>query len=65
MPRSSRTRTLLIQWSFTGNAASVHRVLGRTAAAAAAMPGARIHFEGRAQAARSAHAAALSCAYAM
>ena len=36
---------LLIQWSFTGNAGSVHRVLGRTAAAAGHHDRASVHFE--------------------
>jgi hypothetical protein len=35
----------LIQWSFTGSAGSVHRVLGRTAAAAGWYDRARTHFE--------------------
>ena len=35
----------LIQWSFTGSAGSVHRVLGRTAAAAGWHDRARTHFE--------------------
>ena len=35
----------LIQWSFTGSAGSVHRVLGRTAAAAGRHDRARTHFE--------------------
>ena len=36
---------LLAQWSFTGNAGSVHRLLGRTAAAAQQRHRAREHFE--------------------
>ena len=36
---------LLAQWSFTGNAGSVHRLLGRTAAAAQHRDRAREHFE--------------------
>jgi len=36
---------LLAQWSFTGNAGSVHRLLGRTAAAAEQRDRAREHFE--------------------
>jgi tetratricopeptide (TPR) repeat protein len=36
---------LLIQWSFTGSAGSVHRVLGRTAAAAVRHDRSRVHFE--------------------
>ena len=35
----------LMQWSFTGNAGSVHRVLGRTAAVAGLSDRARAHFE--------------------
>ena len=35
----------LIQWSFTGNAGSVHRVLGRTAAVAGRLDRALSHFE--------------------
>ena len=35
----------LAQWSFTGNAGSVHRLLGRTAAAAQQREHAREHFE--------------------
>ena len=35
----------LAQWSFTGNAGSVHRLLGRTAAAAERRDSAREHFE--------------------
>jgi tetratricopeptide (TPR) repeat protein len=35
----------LIQWSFTGNAGSVHRLLGRTAAVAGRHDEARVHFE--------------------
>ena len=35
----------LIQWSFTGNGGSVHRVLGRTAAVAGWHDRARAHFE--------------------
>ena len=35
----------LIQWSFTGNAGSVHRLLGRTAAVAGRRDQARDHFE--------------------
>jgi hypothetical protein len=33
------------QWSFTGNAGSVHRVLGRTAAVLGRDDRARVHFE--------------------
>ena len=44
-PRSSPYADRLIQWSFTGNAGSVHRVLGRTAAAAGRHDRARDHFE--------------------
>jgi hypothetical protein len=36
---------LLMQWSFTGSAGSVHRVLGRTAAVAGLPDRARAHFE--------------------
>jgi len=36
---------LLVQWSFTGNAGSVHRLLGRTAAVAEQRERAREHFE--------------------
>jgi hypothetical protein len=36
---------LLIQWSFTGSAGSVHRVLGRTAATAGWYDQAHTHFE--------------------
>ena len=36
---------LLAQWSFTGNAGSVHRLLGRTAAVAEQRERAREHFE--------------------
>jgi len=43
----------LVQWSFTGNAGSVHRLLGRTAAVAGRHDDARAHFE----AALSRHAA--------
>ena len=35
----------LVQWSFTGNAGSVHRLLGRTAAIAGRHDRARSHFE--------------------
>ena len=35
----------LVQWSFTGNAGSVHRLLGRTAAVAGWHDRARAHFE--------------------
>ncbi len=35
----------LVQWSFTGNAGSVHRLLGRTAAVAGRRDRARDHFE--------------------
>jgi hypothetical protein len=35
----------LVQWSFTGNAGSVHRLLGRTAATAGWVDRARGHFE--------------------
>jgi hypothetical protein len=35
----------LAQWSFTGNAGSVHRLLGRTAAVAGRHDRARAHFE--------------------
>jgi tetratricopeptide (TPR) repeat protein len=35
----------LLQWSFTGNAGSVHRLLGRTAATAGRTDRARRHFE--------------------
>ena len=35
----------LVQWSFTGNAGSVHRLLGRTAAIAGWHDRARAHFE--------------------
>jgi AAA ATPase domain len=35
----------LVQWSFTGNAGSVHRLLGRTAAVAGRRDRARAHFE--------------------
>ena len=35
----------LVQWSFTGNAGSVHRLLGRTAATAGWRDRARTHFE--------------------
>jgi tetratricopeptide (TPR) repeat protein len=35
----------LIQWSFTGNAGSVHRLLGRTAAVTGAYDRAHMHFE--------------------
>jgi hypothetical protein len=35
----------LVQWSFTGSAGSVHRLLGRTAAVAGGYDRARIHFE--------------------
>jgi hypothetical protein len=35
----------LVQWSFTGNAGSVHRLLGRTAATAGWRDRARGHFE--------------------
>jgi hypothetical protein len=35
----------LVQWSFTGNAGSVHRLLGRTAAVAGRRDQARVHFE--------------------
>jgi hypothetical protein len=35
----------LVQWSFTGNAGSVHRLLGRTAAVAGWQDRARAHFE--------------------
>jgi len=44
----------LVQWSFTGNAGSVHRLLGRTAAAAGRPEPAAAHFE----AALARHAAA-------
>ena len=35
----------LVQWSFTGNAGSVHRLLGRTAAVAGRRDQAGVHFE--------------------
>ena len=35
----------LAQWTFTGNAGSVHRLLGRTAAVAERRESARGHFE--------------------
>jgi hypothetical protein len=40
---------LLVQWSFTGNAGSVHRLLGRTAAVSGREELARAHFEAAAE----------------